>query len=148
MSLPLKPIGVIRTPFNEKAGTPVQSSRSDIEGSLEVYPQYGQGLEGIEDFSHIYLLYYFDRAADQPAMKVIPLLDDTERGLFTTRFPCRPNQIGLSIVRVLAHEGNLVRFKGADMLDGTPLLDIKPYIQEFDVFAVEKSGWYQHRSKP
>ena len=139
------PIGVLHTPILDKSG-PIQSSRSDMIGTAELFQEFEQGLQGIEDFSHIYLIYEFDRPTLPLSMTVKPFLDDNERGLFTTRYPRRPNPIGLSIVRVLSHEGNRVEFQGADMLDNTPLLDIKPYIPDFDVFEVEKTGWYQNRA--
>ena len=140
------PIGVLHTPILDKSG-PIQSSRSDMIGTAELFQEFEQGLQGIEDFSHIYLIYEFDRPILTLSMMVKPFLDDNERGLFTTRYPRRPNPIGLSIVRVVSHYDNIVEFQGADMLDNTPLLDIKPYIPDFDVFEVKKTGWYQNRAK-
>jgi len=140
------PIGVLHTSILDKSG-PIQSSRSDLPGSAELFQEFEQGLQGIEDFSHIYLIYEFDRSTLPLSMTVKPFLDDHERGLFTTRYPRRPNPIGLSIVRILSHHDNVVEFQGADMLDNTPLLDIKPYIPDFDVFEVKKTGWYQNRAK-
>ena len=140
------PIGVLHTPILDKSG-PIQSSRSDMIGTAELFQEFEQGLQGIEDFSHIYLIYEFDRPTLPLSMTVKPFLDDNERGLFTTRYPRRPNPIGLSIVRVVSHHDNIVEFQGADMLDNTPLLDIKPYIPDFDVFEVKKTGWYQNRAK-
>ena len=103
------------------------------------------GLDGIEEFSHIILLYGFHRSEQEISLKVKPFLDDRLHGIFATRYPCRPNPVGLSVVQLLERQANFIRFTGADMLDGTPLLDIKPYITEFDIFSVEKSGWYQNR---
>lgn len=143
----LNPIGVLHTPILDAVSSPIQSARSDLQGVAEVFPEFEQGLGGIEEFSHVYLVYLFDRASDQPSMLVKPFLDDQERGLFTTRYPCRPNQIGFSVVKVISHSGNQVHFSGADMLDKTPLLDIKPYIPDFDIFQVTKTGWYQNRKK-
>ncbi len=137
MQFTMKAIGVIHTP--------IQSSRSDTPGSVEVDSQYLEGLDGIEHFSHIYLIYGFHRSNVDVKLKVQPFLDDQEHGIFATRYPCRPNPLGLSIVRLLERKGNVLFFEGADMLDGTPLLDIKPYIPEFDIFSVEKTGWYQNR---
>jgi tRNA (adenine37-N6)-methyltransferase len=144
----MKAIGVIHTPLIEKRDAPIQSSRSDIPGTVEVFPQYLEGLDGIEDFSRIYLLYAFHCAEPEKSLKVQPFLDDQLHGIFATRYPCRPNPVGLSVVQLIERQENLLRFKGADMLDGTPLLDIKPYIPEFDIFAVDKIGWYQHRKHP
>ena len=145
MDLLIKPIGVIHTLFNDKTEMPIQSSRSDSIGSVEMFSEFQEGLEGIEDFSRIYLLYEFHRAAPVQSLRVQPFLDDKEHGIFATRYPVRPNPIGLSIVELIGRKGNMLHFKGADMLDGTPLFDIKPYIPEFDIFNVEKTGWYQNR---
>ena len=145
MEFLMKAIGIIHTPLIEKENTPIQSSRSDISGTIELFPQYLEGLEGIEEFSHIYLLYGFHRSDQEITLRVKPFLDDQYRGLFTTRYPCRPNPIGLSVVRLVRRQANMLSFIGADMLDETPLLDIKPYIPEFDVFSVDKMGWYQNR---
>jgi tRNA (adenine37-N6)-methyltransferase len=148
MNITLKAVGVIHTPFTDPKGTPIQSSRSDVAGTVEVFPQYLDGLDGIEEFSHLYLLYAFHQAETEVSLKVQPFLDDRLHGLFTTRYPVRPNPLGISVIRLSRREGNLLHFRGADMLDGTPLLDIKPYIPEFDVFDVEKAGWYSQRSHP
>jgi tRNA (adenine37-N6)-methyltransferase len=145
MNFSLNLIGVIHTPFPENTGVPIQSSRSETSGTIEIYSDYQEGLEGIEGFSRIYLLYGFHRADPLHSLKVQPFLDDQPHGIFTTRYPVRPNPIGLSIVEVICREENLIHFKGADMLDGTPLFDIKPYIPEFDHFQVDKIGWYQNR---
>ncbi len=148
MEIMMKPIGVIHTPLTDPKEAPIQSSRSTIQGSVEVYAQYADGLDGIEEFSHIYLLYGFHRSDTGFDLKVRPFLDDQEHGLFTTRYPRRPNPLGFSVVRLINRKGNILSFTGADMLDGTPLFDIKPYIPDFDVFLVEKIGWYQHRKHP
>lgn len=145
MEIMLKAIGIIHTPLIEKKDAPIQSSRSDIAGTVEVLPEYLEGLEGIEDFSHIYLLYGFHRSDQEITLKVKPFLDDHLHGVFATRYPCRPNPLGLSVVQLTGRQANMLYFTGADMLDGTPLWDIKPYIPEFDIFAVDKIGWYQHR---
>jgi tRNA-Thr(GGU) m(6)t(6)A37 methyltransferase TsaA len=145
MEIKYTSIGTIHTPLHTKGEAPIQSARSEIEGTVEVLPEYTPGLVGLEEFSHIYLLYYWHQADAEVALKVKPYLDDQERGLFTTRFPVRPNALGFSVVRLLGREGNLLRFRGADMLDGTPLLDIKPYLPDFDVFEVSQIGWYQKR---
>jgi len=145
MEIKFTSIGVIHTPIHDKAASPIQAARSEIEGTVEVLPEYAEGLEGIEDFSHIFLLYTWHQEDSPLALKVKPYLDDQEHGLFTTRFPVRPNSLGFSVVRLLGREGNLLHFRGADMLDGTPLLDIKPYLPDFDVFTVSRIGWYQQR---
>lgn len=144
----MRPIGVIHTPLTDENKAPIQSARSDIEGVIEVFPQYEAGLDGIEGFSHIYLIFNFFQAGDATSLTVTPLLDNRQRGVFATRYPVRPNPIGLSVVRLLRRDKALLYFKGADMLDGTLLLDIKPYLPEFDVFQAERVGWFQTRSKP
>jgi tRNA (adenine37-N6)-methyltransferase len=148
MGIKLRIIGAIHTPFHEKQDTPIQSSRSDIPGTVEVFPEYLEGLEGVEDFSHLILLYAFHRSSNQTPLRVKPFLDDQMHGIFATRYPVRPNPLGISVVQLTGRQENLLHFKGADMLDGTPLLDIKPYVPEFDIFAVEKTGWYQNRKFP
>ncbi len=148
MEFLFKPTGIIHTPFLKEKETPIQSARSDTSGTAEVYPEYQAGLEGIEGFSHIYLLYGFHCSSPVSSLLVQPYLDDKLHGVFATRFPSRPNPIGFSVVRLIAREENLLLFNGADMLDGTPLFDIKPYIPEFDIFSVEKKGWYQTRKNP
>lgn len=146
MQIALDPIGIIHTPFSQVEGTPIQSSRSTIKGIVEVFPQYQEGLDGIEGFSHIILLYYFHLSEHTNTLKVKPFLDNKLHGVFTTRYPQRPNLIGLSIVELVTCSGNQLEFLGADMLDGTPLLDIKPYIPDFDLRTASKIGWYQFRS--
>ncbi len=141
----MRPIGEIHTPFVDKRDTPIQASRSTATGQVEVYPAYIAGLRDLDGFSHIILLYVFHRSDDYK-LSVTPFLDDQERGLFATRYPARPNPIGLSIVRLLSIHDHVLEIEGADMLDGTPLLDIKPYVPEFDVRTEVRTGWYATRS--
>jgi tRNA-Thr(GGU) m(6)t(6)A37 methyltransferase TsaA len=145
MSYPFNPIGIIHTSIRDKHQAPIQSIRSDLPGTVEMFPEFMEGLEGIEEFSHIYLVYIFDRVDQKLELKVKPFLDDHTHGVFTTRFPVRPNPIGFSVVRLLERKEGQLSFMGADMLDGTPLLDIKPYIPDFDIFDVTKTGWYAKR---
>ncbi len=146
--LPLfKPIGIIHTPYTRKEETPIQASRSAAEGRVAVYPEYGPALEGIEGFSHLILLYVWHQASDSVSLRVKPFLGEHETGLFATRYPCRPNPIGLSVVRLLERRGDVLLIRGVDMLDGSPLLDIKPYIPDFDVHPAERTGWYKPLSK-
>jgi tRNA-Thr(GGU) m(6)t(6)A37 methyltransferase TsaA len=142
--LNLKPIGVIHSPHRQAAGTPIQSAlAAGVEGTVEVFPEYGLGLRDLDGFERLWLIYWFDRAA--PAKLVVtPYLDTTPRGLFATRAPCRPNPIGLSCVRLLEVRENLLRVDGLDMLDNTPLLDIKPYIPSFDAFQAKRIGWCEN----
>ena len=142
----MQPIGMIHSPFTDKTQTPIQPSRSPAVGRVELYPEFSEGLQDIEGFSHIILLYVFHCSAEY-TLRVKPFLDDQWRGLFATRYPCRPNPIGLSIVRLLARHDNALEIEGVDVLDGTPLLDLKPYVPEFDIKTDVQTGWYQHRSK-
>ena len=137
----LRPIGVIRTPHKEAAGTPIQPRFAEgAEGSVQVFPEYAEGLADLAGFDRVWLLYRFDRVRDV-RLKVTPYLDTEPRGLFATRAPCRPNPIGLSCVRLLLVEGALLRIADVDMLDGTPLLDIKPYCPRFDCYEARRCGW-------
>ena len=144
-SIQFKYIGIIHSTILENESSPIQSSRSDLEAIVVVFPKYEDGLLGIEEFSHIYLFYEFHRMNQDIELHVKPFLDDQEHGIFATRYPVRPNPLGFSVVRLLERHGNVLRVRGADMLNETPLLDIKPYIPEFDVFKVEKIGWYKTR---
>jgi tRNA (adenine37-N6)-methyltransferase len=147
MSILLQPIGVIHTPFTDPAQTPIQASRSTALGRVEVFPEFVEGLQDIGELSHLILLYVLHRH-DTYTLRVQPFLDDRLHGVFATRYPQRPNFIGLSIVHLLARRDHVLEFEGADMLDGTPLIDIKPYVPEFDVRTDVRAGWYSTRSKP
>jgi tRNA-Thr(GGU) m(6)t(6)A37 methyltransferase TsaA len=142
MEISMHPIGIIRTPFTEKSETPIQASRSQAKGVVEVFPEYADGLQDLEGFSHIILLYAFHESNGY-SLLVKPFLDDQLRGLFATRYPARPNPIGLSVVRLVARKNILLQVEGMDMLDGTPLLDIKPYVPDFDVRTGTRTGWYE-----
>jgi tRNA-Thr(GGU) m(6)t(6)A37 methyltransferase TsaA len=138
----LKPIGLIRSPFTKPAGTPIQPAfAKGAEGTVEVFDKYAAGLKDLDGFERIWLLYWFDRVA-QVNLSVKPFLDTVERGLFATRAPCRPNPIGMSPVRLLKVERNILHVADIDVLDGTPLLDIKPYVARFDIIPVERCGWH------
>jgi tRNA (adenine37-N6)-methyltransferase len=146
MTYAMQPVGLIHSPFTDKASTPIQPSRSQARGRVEVYPQYAQGLQGLEGFSHVILLYVF-HCSEGYSLMVTPFLDDRQQGLFATRHPCRPNPLGLSIVRLLKIEDNWLEIEGVDVLDQTPLLDIKPYVPDFDQHPDARTGWYERRSK-
>jgi tRNA (adenine37-N6)-methyltransferase len=143
----LTSIGLIHTPFKTPAETPIQSSRSTQEGWIEVFPEFAEGLQDIEAFSHLYLLYHLHQA-DQAQLLVEPFLDTVKHGVFATRYPFRPNHIGLSIVQLLSRQGNRLEIAGVDMFDQTPLFDIKPYVPDFDQRDKVRAGWYEHRAKP
>ena len=148
MEFCMKPIGVIHTPFKERSETPIQFSRSTAFGEIEVYPEFEEGLTGIEELSHIILIYVFHQALDSQTLMVKPFLDENTHGVFATRYYARPNPVGFSVVRLIGREGSRLQIQWVDMLDGTPLLDIKPYIPDFDVHTVEKLGWYAARTHP
>jgi tRNA-Thr(GGU) m(6)t(6)A37 methyltransferase TsaA len=137
----LKAIGTIHSPFRDAAGAPIQPAfAGDTEGTVELSPEYEEALADLEGFERIWLLYWFDRASPFKT-KVKPYMDDNPRGLFATRAPARPNRIGLSCVRLLSIEGTTLHVADIDVLDGTPLLDIKPYARRFDCFEVTRNGW-------
>ncbi len=142
----MRSIGVIHSPFTDKKQTPIQPTRSQAIGQVEVHPEFAEGLQDIEGLSHVILLYVFHCSSGY-TLQVKPFLDDALHGLFATRYPCRPNPIGLSIVRLIARHDNVLEIEGVDMLDGTPLLDIKPYVPDFDARENVRVGWYETRSK-
>jgi tRNA-Thr(GGU) m(6)t(6)A37 methyltransferase TsaA len=138
-----KPIGVIRTPFTKPEGMPIQSSAATgAQGRVEVLTEFAEGLKDLDGFSHIILLYHFHRST-HPRLTVTPFLDTRPRGVFATRAPSRPNPIGLSIVKLLAVSENMLQVENVDMLDATPLLDIKPYVPQFDHRDAQRIGWLE-----
>ena len=146
MEFNMHPIGIIHSPFTVKKETPIQPTRSQAIGSVEVYPEFVEGLKDLDGFSHILILYVFHQSSGF-SLRVKPFLDDQERGLFATRYPVRPNPIGISIVELKFIRDNYLTVEGIDVLDGTPLLDIKPYVPDFDVRTETRMGWYETRSK-
>jgi len=142
----LSSIGLIHTPFRQSQGTPIQGAVSnDAEGTVELFSEFAAGFRDLAGFERLWLIYLLDRAS-APRLLVRPYLEDEERGVFSTRAPVRPNPIGLTAVRILSVEENRLLIAGVDMLDGTPLLDIKPYVPAFDCFEVKRTGWYQDKS--
>jgi tRNA-Thr(GGU) m(6)t(6)A37 methyltransferase TsaA len=138
-----KPIGIIHSPFHNLEDMPIQPSCNTSQaGTVEIYSEYADGLKDLEGFSHIYLLYHF-HMMKAPKLLVIPFLDTELRGIFATRAPSRPNPIGLSLVRMLRIEGNLIHIDRLDILDETPLLDIKPYVPDFEDVQVIRLGWLE-----
>lgn len=136
-----EPIGIIHSPCKEAKNTPIQAAAAqNAEGRVEVFEQYTDGLMDLEGFSHIILIYHFHLCRN-PKLKVIPFLDKEEHGIFATRAACRPNPVGLSVVRLNGIEDNILHVNGLDIIDGTPLLDIKPYVPEFDHVKAGKIGW-------
>jgi tRNA-Thr(GGU) m(6)t(6)A37 methyltransferase TsaA len=147
----IEPIGIIHTPYHHKDDCPIQPAYSATSiGKVELFKQYQDGLKDIESFSHIYLLYHLDRAGDIQLIRPT-FLDDQPHGIYASRHPCRPNGIGLSIVKLIKRDKNILEIAGVDMLDGTPLLDIKPYIPRFDLVPDATEGWLsgkEQRPKP
>ena len=141
----IRPIGVIRTPHQSPAGTPIQPTYAQqAEGEVVVDEHLEPALADLEAFERVWLIYWLDRAGTYQA-RVVPYRDTREHGLFATRSPCRPNRIGLSAVRVLGRHGKTLRVAEIDVLDGTPLLDIKPYVPEFDAYPAARAGWLDDR---
>lgn len=135
------PIGRIISPFKEAKGTPIQpTAEGTARGKIELFPEYVGGIKDLDGFSHLILLYHFHKAGEA-SLIVKPFLENEEHGIFAVRAPSRPNPIGLSIVRLLKIEENILHFADLDILDGTPLLDIKPYVPEFDRRDNVKIGW-------
>ena len=140
----IKSIGVVHTPFKSKNETPIQPCKSKAIGRVEVCKEYQDGLCDIDGFSHLILIYKFHRSKGY-SLKVRPFLDARQRGVFATRYPRRPNQIGLTVVKFLRKKGNVVFVKGIDVIDGTPLLDIKPYVPDFSPTENVKIGWLKEK---
>ncbi|ADC65455.1 protein of unknown function UPF0066 [Ferroglobus placidus DSM 10642] len=136
-----KPIGIIYSPFKEPKGTPIQpTAAKGVKGKVVVFPEYAEGLKDLEGFSHIILIYHF-HLVRKSSLKVKPFMDDKVRGVFATRAPSRPNPIGISVVRLTKIEENVLYIQDVDIVDGTLLLDIKPYVPEFDVREADRIGW-------
>ncbi|MDY6917860.1 MAG: tRNA (N6-threonylcarbamoyladenosine(37)-N6)-methyltransferase TrmO [Chloroflexota bacterium] len=144
MRVAYEPIGVIHTPFKDKASTPIQGffARSS-RGQVEVFPQYVEGLKDVAGFSHLILIYHF-HLAEGCSLVTRPFLDSEGKGIFSIRHFNRPNPIGISVVRLHGIDGNILEVGEVDIIDGTPLLDIKPYMPDFDVRHDAAKGWYEH----
>ena len=147
MNFPITSIGVIHTPFENLEGMPIQPTGAvEVRGTIVINKEYEPGLKDIEGFSHLILLYAFHWSKGYDLL-VEPFLDDQKRGLFATRAPRRPNPIGLSIVRLVERKGPVLTVKDIDVLNGTPLLDIKPYVPAFDVKTVTAVGWLEENQE-
>jgi len=141
------PIGVIHSPFKNLEDMPIQPAGArGAQGTVVVHPELSIGLRDIEGFSHLYLLYHFHRVKET-RLEVTPFLDTQSHGVFATRAPVRPNPMGISVVRLVGREDNVLHILNVDVLDGTPLLDIKPYVPDFDVFDVDRIGWLEQSGK-
>ena len=144
MQITYRAIGIIHSPFKEPEGTPIQpGAAKGIEGMVEVFTQYEKGLKDIEGFSHIILIYHF-HLSKAYSLEIKPYMDNKLHGLFATRAPARPNPIGLSVVRLIKVERNNLYIKDIDIVDGTPLLDIKPFVPEFNPGDIIKKGWLEN----
>jgi tRNA (adenine37-N6)-methyltransferase len=141
-TLSIEPIGIIETPFPEPAGTPIQPSRAGgTRGRVILEPAYREGVKDLEGFERIWLLYWLHKAAPG-RLTVTPFLDETPRGIFATRSPARPAPLGLSAVRLTGIRDGVLEIAEVDIVNGTPLLDIKPYVPEFDSYPGSKAGWF------
>jgi len=140
-----KPIGIIYTPFKSMSGVPRQSSISKIEGTIEIFEKYQIGLKYLEGFSHLYCLYYFDLIKPPVPLLSRAFSGNEKKGVFAIRTPFRPNPIGLSIFEILSIKQNVITIKGVDAVNRTPVLDIKPYVSEFDVRYHTKKGWLNNK---
>jgi tRNA (adenine37-N6)-methyltransferase len=138
-----RPIGVIHTPFRGLEGMPIQPVGAlNVRGTVNVFPEYAEGLRDVDGFSRVILLYHFHQAPDAKLV-VTPFMDSQSRGVFATRAPTRPNPIGLSVVKLLRVEGRTLHVENVDVLNGTPLLDIKPYVPKFDHHRADHVGWLE-----
>jgi tRNA-Thr(GGU) m(6)t(6)A37 methyltransferase TsaA len=141
-----KPIGMIRSPFKDIKGMPIQpAGAKGVAGAIEIEPEYCDGLSDLHEFSHIILIYHFHRSTGY-SLRVKPFMDDELHGVFATRAPKRPNPIGISVVKLVKVEGCNLFIEDVDIVDGTPLLDIKPYVPEFDDIKVERIGWLSQKA--
>lgn len=141
-----KPIGIIHSPFNNPRGMPIQPvGARGISGTVELQPEYEDGLKDLDGFSHIILIYHF-HLSEGYSLQIRPFLDDTPRGIFAIRAPKRPNPIGISVVRLERIEGTTLHISNVDIVDGTPLLDIKPCVPDFDCLEDVRIGWLADRS--
>lgn len=139
------PIGLVRSPFKEIAGMPIQPpAAKGVRGSVILLDEFSAGLQDIDGFSHLILIYHLHLVRDF-SLSVKPFLDNDEHGIFSTRAPKRPNPIGLSVVRLITRSGATLEIENVDILDGTPLLDLKPYVPQFDAPENARIGWFEGR---
>ncbi|TSA26181.1 MAG: tRNA (N6-threonylcarbamoyladenosine(37)-N6)-methyltransferase TrmO [Bacteroidetes bacterium] len=140
------PIGIIHSPFKDIKGMPIQSaSAKGVIGTIEINHEYAAGLKDLDGFSHIMLIYHF-HLTEGFSLRVRPFMDDNLRGVFATRAPRRPNPIGISVVKLVKIENNILHIEEVDIVDNTPLLDIKPYVPDFDSRKAERIGWLSGKS--
>lgn len=140
-SIVLQPIGRVHSPFKHAVGMPIQTvAAQQHEGKIEIFAPFAAGLRDVQEFQYLILLTHLHEATEK--LEVVPFMDTSSHGVFATRAPARPNRIGLSIVELLSMDGCWLHFRGNDMLDGTPVLDIKPYVPQLDVRETERIGWF------
>ncbi len=138
-----KPIGIVHSPYKKPKGTPIQPlAATGVKATVEIFPEFVEGLTDLDGFSHIFILYHC-HLVGKPSLKVQPYMDNDAHGVFSTRAPSRPNAIGLSVVRLVSVKKNLLYIQDVDILNGTPVLDIKPFVPEFDMREVKKIGWLE-----
>jgi tRNA (adenine37-N6)-methyltransferase len=146
-NIQMKSIGIIHSPYKDPSEVPIQGRfREDAIATIELYHPYEKGLLDLDEFSHAYLLFHLHRS-NKEHLQSSPYLEDTVHGVFAIRTPHRPNHIGLSIITIESIKDNIITFKGVDMIDGTPVLDIKPYISYFDDRQNTRSGWLEKHFK-
>jgi tRNA-Thr(GGU) m(6)t(6)A37 methyltransferase TsaA len=147
MPIQFEPVGLIHTPYKDKSGMPIQSSLTqNSKGTVEVFNDYAKGLMDIDGFSHLILIYHL-HLVNEAKLVCQPFLENKPHGIFAVRSPARPNPIGLSIVRLIKRDGNILHIEDVDILDQTPLLDIKPYVPKFDIRKNAKAGWFDKALK-
>ena len=143
MKIEFEPIGIVHSPFKEPHGMPIQPAGAEgIRGTVEVFEEFKPGLKDLDGFSHIILIYFLHLSRGF-SLEVVPFMDTELRGVFATRAPKRPNPIGLSIVRLISIDDGILKIENVDIVDGTPLLDIKPYVPEFDSQVEVRTGWLE-----
>jgi tRNA-Thr(GGU) m(6)t(6)A37 methyltransferase TsaA len=141
MDILIRPIGVVWSTFATPEGMPIQAAGSEVRGTIEIYPEFIDGARDLDGFDHLIVLYHFHLATKE-SLRVTPFLDDEPRGVFATRAPTRPNRIGVSVVQLLKLTGNVLDIANLDMISGTPVIDIKPYVPAFDTRAPGRIGWF------
>jgi tRNA (adenine37-N6)-methyltransferase len=143
-----RPVGVVRSGYRRQEGMPLQSvAAEEVQAKVEIRPDLPAGLRDLDGFSHLHLITHLHRSRPGGGLEVVPFLDDAVHGVFATRSPRHPNPIGLSIVRLLAVQGAILVVSGVDLLDGTPVLDIKPYVPAFDSVPAERVGWLEQAAE-
>ncbi|MEZ7196299.1 tRNA (N6-threonylcarbamoyladenosine(37)-N6)-methyltransferase TrmO [Pseudodesulfovibrio karagichevae] len=146
MQITYRPIGFFHTPHKTTTGMPIQPSGAQgVKGTINILPEFREGIRDIEGFSHLIILYHLHEICGQE-LTVIPFLDQTPHGIFATRSPKRPNPLGLSVMALCGVSDEGIILNNVDVLDGTPVLDIKPYVPDFDVWPADRVGWFEGKS--